>query len=270
MKRILKLLTLGFLLLGSVLIFNTLRFNSIQSEIEAIPILPIHSDSLQRFSTALTYKTISHENDRDFEADEFIAFNQFLRNAYPKVYTQLTYTPFNEYSHLFYWQGSDKQLKPIILMGHYDVVPIASPEQWTQAPFSGLIKDDIIWGRGTIDDKISVIATLEAVAYLLENNFQPKRSIYLAFGHDEEIGGEKGAKAIADYMVDNKIEAEFVLDEGYGIIQGLIPDIETDTAFIGIAEKRYAFFAYNFWIHSCLGSPDAFHKKNSFRKFVAF
>jgi carboxypeptidase PM20D1 len=122
-------------------------------------------------------------------------------------------------------------------MGHIDVVPIASPDKWSVDPFGGIIKENVIWGRGTIDDKFSVVSILEAVEMLLNEGFQPKRTTYLAFGHDEEVGGKQGAVAMAVYLKEQGITAEYVLDEGYAITQQLIPGIEGDVAFIGIAEK---------------------------------
>ena len=148
---------------------------------------------------------------------------------------------FNSYSFLYHLKGSEPALKPIILMGHLDVVPVIEENiaDWKVAPFSGEIKNDTIWGRGTIDDKVGVIGLMEAVENLLTLNFKPKRSVYIALGHDEELGGRNGALAIANYLKENNIEAEFIVDEGGSITQGLIPDIEKDVALIGIAEKGF-------------------------------
>lgn len=229
---------LSILLLVFVTI-NTLRFSSKQSTVSLIKPEPIEAQSIKNFSNSLKIKTISHENPDLFDATEFERFNQFLYSTYPSVFQQLKHTTFNQYSHLLMWQGSDTSLKPIILMGHHDVVPIASPNQWNVEPFSGTVKDGIIWGRGTIDNKITVIGLLEATSYLLQQNFQPRRSIYFAFGHDEEIGGELGATSIANYLLKQGVEAEFVLDEGLAITQGIIPGLSKDAALIGIAEKGF-------------------------------
>jgi len=201
---------LGLIALLAVLLINTARFSSVQTEIDTISKIDIDESSIEHFSDSLKIKTISHEDAKHFDTEAFEEFNDLLKTSYPSVFSKLKHQTFNQYSHLFHWQGTDTTLKPIILMGHIDVVPIASPEQWSEAPFAGTIKNGFIWGRGTIDDKISVIASLEAITHLLKNDFKPKRSIYLAFGHDEEIGGELGAKAIANYLLEEGIEAEFV------------------------------------------------------------
>jgi carboxypeptidase PM20D1 len=129
----------------------------------------------------------------------------------------------------------------MLLMGHLDVVPVLeeSISEWRQEPFGGEIVNDTIWGRGAIDDKIGVVGILESVELLLKNGFVPKRTVYLAFGHDEEIGGYKGAKIMAEYLKEQQVELEFVLDEGGSRIQGILPGIDDEIALIGLAEKGF-------------------------------
>ena len=126
-------------------------------------------------------------------------------------------------------------------MAHLDVVPVIEENltDWKQPPFEGKIVNDTLWGRGTIDDKIGVIGLLEATEALLSSGFQPKRTLYLSFGHDEEIGGLRGAKVIVEHLKAQGIEAQFVLDEGGTISQHIIPGISKDVALVGIAEKGY-------------------------------
>ena len=126
-------------------------------------------------------------------------------------------------------------------MAHLDVVPVIEENlpDWKHPPFAGKVVNDTLWGRGTIDDKIGLIGLLEATERLLEAGYQPQRSLYLSFGHDEEIGGLQGAKVIVDYLKDQGVEAEYVLDEGGTISQGIIPGITKDVALIGVAEKGY-------------------------------
>lgn len=98
--------------------------------------------------------------------------------------------------------------------------------------------NDTIWGRGTIDDKGCVVSIMESVEHLLKSGFTPERTIYLSFGHDEEVGG-KGVQAIAAYLKSQNVEAEFVLDEGGTFVQGIIPDIDKTVALVGTAEKGF-------------------------------
>ena len=73
----------------------------------------------------------------------------------------------------------------------------------------------------------------------MEKDFQPARDIYLAFGHDEEIGGNLGAKAIAEYFANKGLHFEFVLDEGLVILEEALDGLDPPLAMIGIAEKGY-------------------------------
>lgn len=237
MKKVaLLLLSLVVLLVAYVLI-KTFTFKSQQLEVAVIDKLQIEDNSVTNLQTALRLKTISFEDPAEFDSSQFHLFNTFLKDEYPLSDSLLNHRIFNEFSHLYEWRGSNTELKPIVLMGHIDVVPIASPDKWSVEPFGAEIKDGKIWGRGTIDDKFSVIGIMEAVEMLLKEDFQPERTIYLAFGHDEEVGGDFGAVAMVEHLKSKGIEAEYVLDEGYAITEKLIPGIDTDVAMIGIAEK---------------------------------
>ena len=239
MKKIFITLLVAFVLLTLFLLFNVWRFQSKQLQVEAIPKSPIPEGAVDRFVEALSIRTISYEDEADFDSTQFRQFNTFLANSYPLVHDQLDHKIFNEFSHLFKWKGSNSNLNPIVLMGHLDVVPIATLAGWTVHPFTEGVKKDTIYGRGTMDDKIGVIGILEAVEQLLGESFQPDRDVYLSFGHDEEVLGTRGAIPISNYLKKLGVEAAFVLDEGMAIIQDLIPGISQNTALVGIAEKGY-------------------------------
>ena len=240
MKVIKKL----FLLIFGVLIificylfFNLFSFESKQLVVKAVSKIEINDIAITHLSEAIQIKTISTENPEDLNLSEFEKFNKYLESTYPLADSLLQKKHINNFSHLYTWKGSDELLKPIILMGHLDVVPVLNKSEWKEDPFEGIIKDGVIWGRGTMDDKVNIIGILEATEELLKKGFLPQRTIYFAFGHDEEIGGDFGAAAIAKYLETQNITAEFVLDEGSVITQGLIPGIEKDVALIGIGEK---------------------------------
>ncbi|MBL4888282.1 MAG: M20/M25/M40 family metallo-hydrolase [Flavobacteriaceae bacterium] len=241
LKKVLLLLLSIVLIFGIYLVFNALNFKTKQINYEPIEVLEVNSSSKENFSKAIKIKTISPENAIDFDSIQFHRFTNFLKNTYPLVDSLLEKKMFNSFSFLYKWSGSDLTLKPIILMAHLDVVPVIKENtaSWKHYPFGGEIINDTIWGRGTIDNKVGVVGIMESLELLLKDGFLPKRSIYIAFGHDEEIGGLNGAKIIAQYLKEEKIEAEFVLDEGGIIVQKLIPGIEKDVALIGIAEKGF-------------------------------
>jgi len=242
LKKILSFIIFIIVVFASYLIFNTLKFKSKQISYEPIKKIDVDDSSVFRLAEALKIKTISTEDPADFDSAQFNSYSNYLKESYPLVEKSLKKNRINKYSHLYEWPGKNPQLKPVILVAHLDVVPVPKEEleEWKAPPFDGVIIDDILWGRGTMDDKVSVIGILEAVEYMLNKGFQPDRTLYFAFGHDEEVGGINGAKAIVKHLMQEKIEPEFVLDEGFTITQGLVPGVLTNVALIGIAEKGFA------------------------------
>ncbi|QOI96787.1 MAG: M20/M25/M40 family metallo-hydrolase [Flammeovirgaceae bacterium] len=239
-KKFFLLLLLLFLFVVGIVLFNTFQFQSNQQAVESVPAPELTEASLQHFQQALSYKTISYGDPSLFDSTQFLNFRKFLEATYPKTHEILSREIVAGYSLLYKWEGKNPELKPVVLMAHQDVVPIeeATKSMWTVDPFAGVIKDNFIWGRGTTDDKINVISIMETVEKLLTENFQPERTVYLVFGHDEEIGG-KGATAIAKLLKDRNIAAEFVLDEGGLITAEKVPGMTKPIALLGTAEKGY-------------------------------
>lgn len=126
-----------------------------------------------------------------------------------------------------------------------DVVPLGALDVWSYPAFDGRISEGYIWGRGAIDDKNNVMAILETTEHLLKSGFQPTRPIIFAFGHDEEISGMHGGAFIAAHLKSRGIKAAFLLDEGFAIIQGVMPGIAGPVALIGTEEKG----AFNMDMH---------------------
>lgn len=195
----------------------------------------------ERLARAIRFKTISYQDPKKLEEKEFLGFHDFLKETFPEIHRQLQSEIISKYSLLYTWKGADPNLKPILLMAHSDVVPVApgTDDEWTQPPFEGSIADGYIWGRGTMDDKNSLMAILEATELLLGEGYRPRRTIYFAFGHDEEVGGRGGAEKIASHLKLKGIEFEFVLDEGGFITEGVVPGVSSPAALVGIAEKGY-------------------------------
>lgn len=212
-------------------------------QIKAEQVLKIALDPavVDHFSTALKIRTVSPAHPKDFDSIQFDAFNTYLKTTFPRSDSLLEHHTFNRYSHLYHWKGTDEQLAPIVLMGHLDVVPVIDENRkyWKEDPFGGIIEQDTLWGRGAIDDKVSVIAIMESLEHLLKEGFRPARDLYIAIGHDEEIGGLNGAKTIAAYLEEQGVKPAFVLDEGGSLISGMIPGIDGSVALIGVAEKGF-------------------------------
>ncbi len=245
MKRIFRWLriTLSALaLLLAVLLARTLLLSFEHSPVESIdPVALDLEQAGQQLARALRLKTLSPEDPTDFEGAPFLALHDHLRQAYPRLHQQLEREVVADYSLLYRWPGSEPDLKPLILLAHLDVVP-ASDEtlsQWTHPPFAGVIADGYIWGRGAMDMKQSMMAQLEAIELLLARGLQPRRTLYLAFGHDEELGGLNGAASLARRLRELGVQAAFTLDEGSAIVEGVVPGVRGPAALIGVAEKGY-------------------------------
>jgi carboxypeptidase PM20D1 len=121
------------------------------------------------------------------------------------------------------------------------VVPVApgTEADWQQTPFAGSVNDGFVWGRGAWDDKGNLMSMMEAVELLAAAGFKPKQTVYLIFGHDEELGGQRGAVQIAKLFKERGIRMQFVLDEGLVITEGLLPGLTRPAALVGLAEKGY-------------------------------
>ena len=181
---------------------------------------------------------IIRERERT-SSKQLIAFHQFLADKFPLVHRSLKREVINKYSLLYTWQGSAPQEKPVLLLGHLDVVPVipGTEADWKQPPYAGVVADGYIWGRGTLDNKVNIIGILEAAENMLRAGVQPQRTIYFAFGHDEEQGGIDGALEISKLLESRGVEAEFLIDEGGLVTSGVVPGVDVPLAIIAPAEK---------------------------------
>ncbi|KAK7686368.1 hypothetical protein QCA50_010592 [Cerrena zonata] len=171
--------------------------------------------------------------------DVFSPFHDYLLKAFPRVHSTLVLTKVNTYGLLFEWKGSDETLKPLLLMGHQDVVPV-NPDtvnEWTYPPYSGHFDGKLLWGRGSSDDKNDLIGFMTTIETLIENGFKPSRSIVLSFGFDEEASGTEGAAHLAKHLLEKYGENAFamLIDEGGDYMTEHGKDFATP----GITEKGY-------------------------------
>jgi carboxypeptidase PM20D1 len=228
--------------LTAVMAVNTLLVAPGRLEAPPANELQVDGDAAaRRLADAVRFPTISQDADGPEASDAFRDLHRFLARNFPKVHATLERRTIGDYSLLFRWSGSDPSLEPVLLSAHMDVVPVepGTEERWTHPPFSGALADGAIWGRGTLDDKVSVLGILEAAEFLLAQSFTPRRTIYFAFGHDEEVGGRAGAAGIAAHLADQGVGLEFTLDEGSVIAHGLVLGVAKPVALIGVAEKGY-------------------------------
>lgn len=184
----------------------------------------------------ISYRDASLENDAEFEN-----FINDLPNIYPEVCKNCTMDRFEGRGLLFKWKGKADGA-PVVLMAHYDVVP-ADESGWVKPPFDAVLEDGVLWGRGTLDTKVTVNGVLFAANTLIKQGFVPENDIYFAFSGSEEINGD-GAPAIVDYFEKQKIEPAMVLDEGGAVVENVFPGVKKPCAVIGTAEKGFVNVAF--------------------------
>ena len=188
-------------------------------------------------AASIRFKTISHQDKEKFSPQEFEGFIKWAADTYPEFHLAMQLEML-EYTLLFKWEGSDNSLAPILLTAHYDVVPVIPGTEsiWEEEPFAGVISNNRIWGRGALDDKSGVVGMMEAATYLIQNNFQPTRTVYFSFGHDEEIGGG-GAAQVTEKLKQEGVQLQWSLDEGSFVNRGFFPGVDKLVAPINVAEK---------------------------------
>lgn len=241
-KRVFLALAALVLLLVAAVAVNTWRQGSRQIEVPPVPPLAFDEKAAaDRLAGSLRFKTVSSYDQPEANAEEFRKLHLYLQERFPKAHAVLKRELVGGLSLLYTWPGTEAAAKPVLLMAHQDVVPIApgTEKDWKAEPFAGEVKDGFIWGRGAWDDKGNLFAQMEAVEMLLASGFKPRQTIYLAFGHDEEVGGLRGAVEIAKLMQSRNVKLGYVLDEGLLITDGIMPGLAKPAALIGIAEKGY-------------------------------
>jgi carboxypeptidase PM20D1 len=239
MRKLLLLTVSAFALVVAVILIRTMLHTPASQDGFQISQIKV-DDSLiaAHLSQAIQMPTISFQSDNEGDIQPFVDFIEWVKLTYPEINQAMTLDIFG-HSMLYKWQGSDAALQPILLTGHYDVVPVipGTESQWQHPPFAGAISDGIIWGRGSLDDKSAVIAMLEAATLLLEQGFAPQRTVYFSFGHDEEVGGTRGAAAVTQYLADQHVQLTWSLDEGSFVFDDVLPGVTKLVAPINVAEK---------------------------------
>ena len=182
------------------------------------------SDPVANLQALVRLPTISRPDPTDTDWAPFRAFVNLLPILYPATHGALDREIVNDYSMLYRWKGRTDG-PPTVLMAHFDVVS-ATEEGWTHPPFSATLvgeeDEQLIWGRGTLDDKGALVCVLEGVEAQVLAGHAPERDIYLSFGHDEETEGS-GARAIVDLLESRGIRPGLVLDEGGAIVENIFP-----------------------------------------------
>jgi len=230
------------LVVVGIVLYRASHFAIQLPEERLIPFEDIDGEEVARhIGLAIQMKTISHADPEKVDPLPFEGLRNLLQVLYPQVEDHLTREVINGGALLYTWKGTDPDLDPIALAAHQDVVPAneAPDSGWSYPPFAGEVADGYVWGRGALDCKGSLISIMEAVNNLIRDGFEPRRTVYLLFGHDEECSGSRGAVELARTLEDRGVRLALLLDEGGAITRGSLPGIDSPVAMIGVTEKGH-------------------------------
>lgn len=246
LKRIVVVLAALVLLLVVLVAANTLRQGSRQLAVPPAPPLAVDGRAVaDKLAGAVRFRTIASREDATLNAGEFRQLHAWLEKSFPLVHARLQREAVGDLSLLYTWQGSDPKARPVALLAHQDVVPVeaGSEPAWQAPPFAGAVKDGFVWGRGAWDNKGNLVAQLEAIEMLLAAGFQPRQTVYLFSGADEEVSGARGAQQAVQLLQQRQVRLDFVLDEGLVITEGMVPGVQAPVALVGTAEKGYVTYS---------------------------
>lgn len=232
---------LGYILLGIVVLFlaiillRTIKFTP-KNEAKEIPdkISLNEEKIINDMVDMIRCKTVSNREESLVDRSEFIKFEKLIEERFPKLFQTAEFQKIGKTGLLFSIKGKNSE-KPSVCMAHYDVVPVEE-EGWSKPAFEGIIEDNVLWGRGTLDTKGTLCAILEATEQLLLDGFVPQNDLYLAFSGEEEIDGDS-CKDIVEYLENKGVKPALVLDEGGAVVEHVFPGVQKECALIGIAEK---------------------------------
>ena len=232
---------IGYILLAAFVVFvaviavRTASFKpKAQPELKKEDVCFDHDAAVEALTELVRCKTVSY-NDHSLEDDaEFDKLISLLPTLYPRVFDVCSVNQLPDRALLMRWPGKNHG-DPAVLMAHYDVVPV-NEENWEKPPFAGIIEDGVLWGRGTLDTKVTFNGIFSAANYLIGKGFQPENDVYFAFSGGEEVNG-KGAPNIVQYFIDHHIQPAIVVDEGGAVVENVFPGVTQPCGLIGIAEK---------------------------------
>ncbi len=223
------------LALLAVIVIRALRFQP-KSTANAAPGAAIVDEqaAIDHLAEMIRCKTVSYYEDERIDKAEFQKFRALLKKLYPTVFSRSVYEEIGPSGLLFSLKGKSAE-KPSVFMAHYDVVPV-NESLWTKPAFEGIVEDGILWGRGTLDTKCTLLGPMEAAEQLLKDGFVPENDMYFAFAGDEEVAG-KSQPVIVETLRARGVVPAIVVDEGGAVVDGIFPGVKQPCALVGIAEK---------------------------------
>ena len=219
----------------AVVTVRTLRFTpKPQPELSREEVRFDRDAAVDALAQLVRCKTVSY-NDHSLEDEaEFQKLISLLPNLYPNVMETCEFRQLPDRALLLRWPGKSPG-DPSVMMAHYDVVPV-NEEAWDKPPFDAILEDGVLWGRGTLDTKVTFNGILSAANHLIARGFRPERDVYFAFSGGEEVNG-LGAPNIVAWFREQGIRPALVVDEGGAVVENVFPGVKVPCGLIGIAEK---------------------------------
>ncbi len=231
----------GYIILGIVglflliLVLRALTFNpKKQAPVSQEAVEFDKQAAIASLAELIKCKTVSHVEHELEDDEEFKKLISLLPTLYPRVFDVCSFDQLPDRALLLRWPGKHSD-HPSVMMAHYDVVPV-DEEKWDKPPFAAIIEDGVLWGRGTLDTKVTFNAVFSAANHLIAQGFVPENDIYFAFSGGEEVNGN-GAVNIVDYFIRHGIQPALVVDEGGAVVENVFPGVKVPCGLIGIAEK---------------------------------
>ena len=219
----------------AVILIRALRFKPRATQAAAVEEAAVDGQkAIDNLAEMIRCKTVSYYDDEKIDHAEFQKFRALIKKLYPTVFHKASYEEIGPSGILFTLKGKSAE-QPAVFMAHYDVVPV-NEEGWSKPAFEGIIEDGVLWGRGTLDTKCTLLGVLEAAEHLLQKGFVPEHDMYFAFAGDEEVAG-KSQPVIVETLRARGVVPAIVVDEGGAVVDGIFPGVSQSCALIGIAEK---------------------------------
>lgn len=229
------LIILALLILVIVLLTRAANFVPAQQNWPAREEVQFDGDrAISALQQLIRCKTVSYYDPAQEDDAEFEKLIALLPELYPEVFARCEFMRLPNRALLFRWSGKASDA-PSVMMAHYDVVPVEAAN-WAKPPFKGIIEDGVLWGRGSLDTKVTFNGVLSAANTLIAGGFIPDQDVYFAFSGCEEVNGE-GAVRIVEWFKERNITPALVVDEGGAVVEGVFPGVKAPCGLIGIAEK---------------------------------